>query len=286
VAQPLGLTETRAALAIIEIAVLKMSLAVRQVSVERGYDPRDFAMVAFGGAGPLHAADVARALHIPTIIVPTFPGQFSAAGMLLADLRHDYVRTYYSPLDRANFADLVAIAAELSDTARRTLRGERATDEAIRLALSLDVRYAGQDASMTVPIEPHVLERADRRAVMAKFNDGHQRAFGYQNPERPLELVSVRLAASAARRLPPRLLAGGHSGATLGTGPTGTHRVWFSGDAAVDCPVYWRDTLAGGTELTGPAVVQEYASTTLVFPGDRLEVAATGELRIQIGRAT
>ena len=83
-----------------------MSLAVRQVSVERGYDPRDFAMVAFGGAGPLHAVEVARALHIPTVIIPNFPGQFSAAGMLMADLRHDYVRTYYKPLDRADFSEL------------------------------------------------------------------------------------------------------------------------------------------------------------------------------------
>ena len=98
--------------AIVKIAVLNMSLAVRQVSVERGYDPRDFAMVAFGGAGPLHAAEVARSLHIPTIIIPNFPGQFSASGMLMADLRHDFVRTYYRPLERTDFGELAAIAAE------------------------------------------------------------------------------------------------------------------------------------------------------------------------------
>ena len=119
---PLGsLGRSRGALAIVKIAVLHMSLAVRQVSVERGYDPRDFAMLAFGGAGPLHAVEVARALHIPAIIVPNFPGQFSAAGMLMADLRHDYVRTYYKPLDRADFGELREIADEVESLARERL---------------------------------------------------------------------------------------------------------------------------------------------------------------------
>jgi N-methylhydantoinase A len=285
IAEPLGLTEARAALAIVEIAVLKMSLAVRQVSVERGYDPRDFAMLAFGGAGPLHAADVARALHIPTIIVPTFPGQFSAAGMLLADLRHDYVRTYYSTLDRAEFGELVTIVAELSETARRRLQDERASEEAVRLALSLDVRYAGQDASMAIPIDPDLLARADRRGVASMFNDVHQRTFGYHDPARPLEIVSVRLAASAARAFSSASL---QTTAPIGAArPTprtpGARRVWFSADAPIECPVYQREALPGGARVTGPAVVQEYASTTLVFPGDQLEVTATGELRIQIG---
>jgi N-methylhydantoinase A len=289
VAEPLGLTEVGAALAIVEIAVLKMSLAVRQVSVERGYDPRDFAMLAFGGAGPLHAVAVARTLHIPTIIVPTFPGQFSAAGMLLADLRHDFVRTYYSTLERANFGELAAIASELTDTARQTLRDERVADEAVRRALSLGVRYSGQDASMAVPIDSGLLERADWRSVAATFNDSHQRTFGYHDPDRPLEVVSVRLAASAAR--PAGWTASLQASASIAAGrpaprPTRTRRVWFSAGAPIDCPVYERETLLAGAALSGPAVVQEYASTTIVFPGDRLAVAPTGELLITVGSTT
>src|SRR5262249_29435356 len=135
------------------IAVLHMSLAVRQVSVERGYDPRDFAMLAFGGAGPLHAVEVGRALHIPTIIVPMFPGQFSAVGLLIADLRHDFVRTYYKSLARADFRELATIAGELAASARRRLREERASEARTELRVSLDVRYAEQDSSMRVPAE-------------------------------------------------------------------------------------------------------------------------------------
>ena len=153
VANPLGLSESAAALAIVKIAVLNMSLAVRQVSVERGYDPRDFAMLAFGGAGPLHAVEVARALHIPTVIVPAFPGQFSAAGMLMADRRHDYVRTYYHALDRADFGELGRIAGELVASARQRFREERVSDAITELRHSLEVRYAGQDGSMPVPAD-------------------------------------------------------------------------------------------------------------------------------------
>src|SRR5207302_5511522 len=106
IAGPLGLSEIESARAIVKIAVMNMSLAVRQVSIERGYDPRDFVMVAFGGAGPLHASEVARSLHIPLLVVPNFPGQFSASGMILAEPRHDFVRTYYRRLPTADFDEL------------------------------------------------------------------------------------------------------------------------------------------------------------------------------------
>jgi N-methylhydantoinase A len=282
VGAPLGLSEPAAAIAIVDVAVLKMSLAVRQVSVERGFDPRDFSMIAFGGAGPLHAADVARTLHIPEIVIPNFPGQFSAAGMLLADLRHDYVRTFHAPLERADFSELCRIADELSAVARRRLRDEGAADESMALALSLEVRYAGQDASMPVSIDSAVLERADRSAVHKAFNELHERAFAYHDADRPLEMVNVRLAASAKRSTPPlsqRRPVASESAAS------GRRSVWFRADSPIDCPIYERERLAAGTMLDGPAVVQEYASTTLIFPGDRLEVAATGELLIHLGAA-
>jgi N-methylhydantoinase A len=301
------LSDEAAALAIVNIAVLHMSLAVRQVSVERGYDPRDFAMIAFGGAGPLHAADVARALHIPAIIVPTFPGQFSAAGMLMADLRHDYVRTYYRPLDRADFGEIGQIAAELVASARRRLGEERVSEANTGLRLSLDVRYAGQDGSMPVPADDLIARGGwdhAKEAVKDAFNATHQRTFGYHDPEQALEVVSVRLAA-VAKRLDGARGVRGTDGArgvqpsgsdderrsaeafALQNGPeANTRPVWFeAGDAPIECPVHQRERLAAGTELVGPAVVQEYASTTLLFPGDRLRVAETGELLIHLGPA-
>jgi len=312
VAEPLGLSDEAAALAIVKIAVLHMSLAVRQVSVERGYDPRDFAMLAFGGAGPLHAVEVARALHIPAIIVPTFPGQFSAAGMLMADLRHDYVRTYYKPLDRADFGELGRIADELVASARQRFREERVSEARTGLRLSLDVRYAGQDGSMPVPADDLLVrggldntkgntkdntkdnvKHNAKDAIKDAFNAIHQRTFGYHDPEQALEVVSIRLAA-VAKRLVARPFQGREGGAESsaphhapnGSNRIGTRLVWFeAGDAPIDCPIHQREKMAAGTDLIGPAVVQEYASTTLLFPGDRLRVAETGELLIHLGPA-
>ncbi len=267
IGEPLGLSEIEAALAIVKIAVMNMSLAVRQVSVERGYDPRDFAMVAFGGAGPLHAMEVARALHIPTVIVPNFPGQFSAAGMLMADLRHDYVRTYYTSLDQADFEQLRGIIGELE------------LDAQVRMGESgkvfrhlLEVRYAGQDFSIPIQIHP---DRLDKETVRSTFNQVHQRQFGYHDAEQALELVSVRLAAIAPRdfrELPARPRST--------VCPTRTRCVFIA--TSINCPVFARDSIRVGSRTVGPAVIQEYASTTILFPGDRADVAASGELVIHL----
>ena len=288
VAVPLDLSIESAALAIVQIAVLNMSLAVRQVSVDRGYDPRDFVMLAFGGAGPLHACAVARALHIPAIVVPAFPGQFSAAGMLIADLRHDYVRTYYRPLDDADFAELRRIADELRDEARARFDGARSQCSAIDFRHTIEVRYAGQDSSLAVPVEPPLLARADRAAIHASFNEMHQRLYAYRDDRQALEIVSVRLAAIGKRIQPPALAEGsvkslaerGSKASAERPSSPRVRRVWF--DTPIDCPIYERDALAYGAAIMGPAIVQEYASTTLVHPGDRLLVAPTGELVIRL----
>ena len=300
VAEPLGVSEIAAALAVVDIAVLTMSLAVRQVSVERGYDPRDFALVAFGGAGPLHAAAVARALHIPAIVVPAYPGQFSAGGMLMADLRHDYVRTYYQPLERSDFTALGSIAGELADAARTRVRGERVDDAArstpltagLELRHSLEMRYAGQDFSMPVPVDGARLASVERDELARAFNALHQRTFGYHDPAQPLEIVNIRLTAvvrrpawiNTARGEPvePRALVRRPFEQPQGRERT-TRHVWFAADEPLDCPVYHREHLAPRARIDGPAIVQEYASTTLVGPGDRLDVMPTGELLITVG---
>ena len=280
IAEPLGLTEIEAALAIVKIAVLNMSLAVRQVSVERGYDPRDFAMVAFGGAGPLHAMEVARALHIPTVIVPNFPGQFSAAGMLMADLRHDYVRTYHKALPRADFDELRSIVGELESLAHQRLSGEQVDQARTAFRHFLEVRYAGQDSSIPIPVLPEQFGAHYAETVRLSFNEVHQRQFGYHNPAQALELVSVRLTAMAGRDSQDPLKA---SAPTAGGGRAGSRRVVFE-DASrpVDCPVHQRALLQPGAHVTGPAIIQEYASTTVLFPGDRAEAASTGELVIHL----
>src|SRR5262245_3174046 len=281
VAGPLGLSVEEAALAIVKIAVLNMSLAVRQVSVERGCDPRDFVMLAFGGAGPLHASEVARALHIPAIVVPAFPGQFSAAGMLMADLRHDYVRTHYTPLAEADFGALRLIADELSGQARARFDNARSQFAAIDLGHTIEVRYTGQDSSLAIPIDAALLAGGDRAAIQTAFNDLHRRMYGYHDAEQPLEIVSVRLAAIGKRTPSVPAFAEGYGGSAAARFASGggkasadaVRRVWF--EKPVDCPIYQRDALARGAAIAGPAIVQEYASTTLLFPNDRLEVAPT-----------
>jgi N-methylhydantoinase A len=280
IGEPLGLSEIEAALAILEIVAMNMSLAVRQVSVERGYDPRDFAMVAFGGAGPLHAVKVARSLHIPAIVIPNFPGQFSASGMLIADLRHDFVRTWYRPLDRVDFGELSLIVGEMVALGMGRLRDEHVPESRMELHHFLDVRYMGQDFSLSVPVEPESFRDGYQAVVLQGFNDLHQRKFGYHDIEQSLEVVSARVAAIALReyRELPKMKAGKTAD------PVDRRPVYFeSADCPVQCAVYQREALAPGSELPGPCIIQEYASTTVLFSGDRAEVAATGELIVQVG---
>jgi N-methylhydantoinase A len=273
IARPLGLSETEAARAIIQIAVMNMSLAVRQVSIERGDDPRDFAMVAFGGAGPLHACEVARSLHIPLVVIPNFPGQFSASGMLMAEPRHDFVRTYYRPLDQTDFRDLQRIAAEMEALAQ-----ERIGSADIRMRHFLEVRYTGQDFSLPIPVDPKCYADGYQATVRDSFHELHQTRFGYHDADLALEIVNARLAATAASIMqtlpaPPPC----QDRARIGTRP-----VVFNADA-VDCPIYRRESLASSERIDGPAVIQEYASTTVLFPEDCAEVAPSGELLIRVG---
>jgi N-methylhydantoinase A len=270
-----------AALGIVQIAVAKMSLAVRGVSVERGYDPRDFALVAIGGAGPLHAVEIARDLQIPTVIVPNLPAHFSALGMLMADVRQDYVRTYYRPLSEADFAQLAAIYEELVAAGGATLEQAGVEQRARAFQYWMDLRYVGQEFWLQIPVTEAQIHAADAAAIQRRFTQIHDQRFGHAAPDEPLELVNVRLTAIGAR---PKIrfsrLASDGSAALRGRRPI------HLDDAArsTSCAVYRRELLAPGVAIDGPAVVEEYASTTVLFAGDRLRVADTGELVVTIGR--
>jgi len=273
VARPLGLSETEAARAIVKIAVMNMSLAVRQVSVERGYDPRDFVMVGFGGAGPLHATEVARSLHIPLLVIPNFPAQFSAGGMLLAEPRHDFVRTYYRPLDQTDFGELGRIAADMEALAR-----ERMGVGDIRMRHSLEVRYTGQDFSLPIPVHPARYAEDYRATVRSAFHQVHQSRFGYHDADLALEIVNAHLVAVAPRTLDALPAPSKREGPAL----VERRAVIFDADP-IDCPVYRRESLASGERIDGPAIIQEYASTTVLFAEDRAEVTVSGELLIRVG---
>ena len=238
-----------AARAVIQIAIAKMSLAVREVSVEKGYDPRDFALVASGGAGPLHALAIARELHIPTVIVPRFPSHFSAFGMLMADERHDFIRTYYAELRRADFAELRVIDEEMVSEAARAC----GSAQEVALQILLDLRYVGQEFALSVPVTLAQLPRA----IAAPSAPPSMRCTSSAMPiTRPMSPSRSSMCASprSARRPKLMLPALRASGAAP---PREQRQVYFDDAAApVECPVYRREELPAGARIAGPALDQ------------------------------
>jgi N-methylhydantoinase A len=279
IGRQLNMNAVEAALGIIKIAVAKMSLAVRGVSVERGYDPRDFALVAMGGAGPLHAVEIARDLQIPTVVVPNLPAHFSALGMLLADVRHDYVRTYYRPLIEADYDEVMGIFTELLDSGSTTLRDAGVPESACSYQYWMDLRYVGQEFWLQIPVSNAEISSADTAAIRSRFTEIHDHRFGHAAADEPLELVNLRLTATGARpNIQFPALSGGTSDSRIGT-----REIYLEdAQAPVQSAVHDRGRLTAGQVILGPAVVEEYASTTVLFDGDKLTVAETGELMIEV----
>jgi N-methylhydantoinase A len=283
IADPLGLSVNEAAIGIIKIAVAEMSLAVRTVSVARGHDPRDFAMVGFGGAGPVHAAEIARELHIPTLVIPRVPGHFSAFGMLLADLRHDYVRTYYRPLADCDLRAIEDIFGVMIEEGRALLATEGAAAADMSFRCYLDMRYVGQEFPIQTPIDLADLKKREREALRVAFDRMHDSRFGHQAPNEAVEVVNLRLTAIGRRQ---RLSFPDVVQRASAAAPTRRNIVMTDPAHPMSCLVYERDALAAGETISGPASIAEYASTTLLFDGDTATVAPSGELIIRIGGAS
>jgi N-methylhydantoinase A len=276
IADPLELDTVAAAQAIVDIAIAKMSLAVREVSVAKGYDPRDFALVASGGAGPLHVVAIARELHIPKVVVPLFPSHFSALGMLLADERHDFIRTHYADLATVDFAALADIHDEMVVEATGGLRHAAGATRQVHL----DLRYVGQEFTLQVPVTLEQLRAGDRRGIRTAFDALYEHRYAHHSPDEPVEMVNIRLAMVGKRpklAFPPR-------GETGGTAPS-RHRAVYLTDPhqAVTCPVFQRNALGAGQQIAGPALIQEHGTTTVLFAHDACVVAPSGELIITVG---
>jgi N-methylhydantoinase A len=268
----LRLDTAEAARAIVAIAVAKMSLAVRQVSVHQGHDPREFAMVASGGAGPLHGVAVARDLHIPTVIVPNLPSHFSAVGMLLADEVHNRVRTYYAPIDTCDFAAVDRIVEELEREIRTITRNPHAEH-----TLAFDLRYVGQEFSLTVPVTREQIRYARREEIRRAFDDLHERRYSHHATNEPVEMINIRLVARAKG---PKLTM---PATVQAPAPCRNRLTFMMSGPAIEAPVYRREQLPAGATVTGPALIEEYGTTTVLYAGDSLAVAATGELVITVG---
>ncbi|OGA56115.1 MAG: 5-oxoprolinase [Betaproteobacteria bacterium RIFCSPLOWO2_12_FULL_65_14] len=286
IAAPLGLSTEQAADGIIRIAASTMSNVVKRVTTERGLDAREFPMVAFGGAGPLHAVLVARELHIAEVIVPNAPGHFSAVGMLVADLRRDFVRTLFVPLADARFEALEKEFRALEDEGERDVRRASSQALGVQVSRALDMRYVGQEHAVTVDIPLEVFHARDAGRIKALFDRTHERRYGYSSEHESAEIVSIRTSVAGAMPKPAlRELARGDA-----TPPreasNGVRPVYFSsGSGWIDTPTYQRERLLAGNRLAGPALVEEYASTTVVLPGDCLEVDRHGNLRIEVAHA-
>jgi N-methylhydantoinase A len=278
IAGPLGLDPVTAAQAIVEIAIAKMSLAVREVSVAKGYDPRDFALVASGGAGPLHVILIARELHIPKVIVPLFPSHFSALGMLLADERHDFIRTFYCDLATLDFAALLQIHHDMVREASAALRhGAHAQRQ-----IHLDLRYVGQEFTLAVPVRIEQIETGDRGGIRAAFDALYEHRYAHHSADEPVEMVNIRLAMIGKR---PKLVFPHQS--ETGSAISSHQREVYLSDARkpLPCPVYRRAELAAASRIAGPALIQEHGTTTVLFEQDICTVAPSGELIITVGGA-
>jgi N-methylhydantoinase A len=286
VAGPLGLDLTAAADGILRIATTKMSHMVRWVTTERGLDAADFTLVAYGGAGPLHAAMVARELRIAKVVIPRAPGHFSAYGMLVADLRRDFVKTWFTPLAEASFAAMEAIYAEMEQRGRAAVRRSEVAVTGVAVQRAADMRYVGQEHAVTVELAAELFAAEDRDAIKRRFDAVHERRYGYSAPGEKAEIVSLRSAITGLMRKPifEPIAAGGTE--APGEAFRGTRAVFFAeAGRRVDTPTYDRGALLARNRIAGPALIEEYASTTLVHPGDVLTVDAFGDLVIEILRS-
>jgi len=283
IAGPLSLSVAQAADGVLRIAIDSMASVVRRVSIERGLDVREFALIAYGGAGPLHAAFVAQELRIERLIIPNAPGHFSAFGMLVADLRRDYVRTLFTPLAGAPFATINTIFAEMEKAGREDV--SRASDAltAVEITRGADMRYVGQEHAVTVDLPVSLFENADVEGIKSRFDALHQERYGYASPDEPAEVVSIRTSVKGIIAKPEfaRILTGPEkpdAAACIEVRP-----VYFT-DGFVETPVYARAALRAGNRLSGPVLIEEHASTTVVPPAASVEVDDFGNLLINIAR--
>jgi N-methylhydantoinase A len=284
VGKELGMSATEAADGVLRIAATAMSYAVKGVTTERGLDAGDFTLVAYGGAGPLHAVDVAREIGIRNVIVPGAPGVFSAFGMLFSDLRYDYVRTHLMQLADAPFDEIEAVFEELEQQGRDAIASTSVKPHQITIKRALDMRYVGQEHPVTVELPMRVFQKQDRAAIKKHFDDDHMQRYGTSAPNERAEVVSLRVTVTGLMKKPPQEKIRRGSAKPPKTAFTGKRRASFDGKFR-DTPTYRRAELLAGNKVNGPALIEEHASTTVLMPGDRMTVDAYGNLVIAVAGA-
>ncbi|MBN8874782.1 MAG: hydantoinase/oxoprolinase family protein [Rhodospirillales bacterium] len=266
-AAPLGMDPMATAQGIISVVTANMARAIRVISVQRGHDPRDYTLVAFGGAGPLHAARLAKELEIGRILVPRTPGILCAMGLLLTDLRADFATTRLSTLGQAALAPMEEAFADLAHRADDWFAEEHIAPKARRLTRTVDMRYAGQNYELPIPVPEGPIGPATLDALAEGFAAAHRRMYGFVAEGEPVQLVTFRVEAAGLvpkARFTPQPDAGPDASAAI----MATREVWMPETGGfVACPVYDRDKLRAGNVIRGPAIVEQMDATTVVLPG-------------------
>jgi N-methylhydantoinase A len=279
IADPLETSVREAAQGVLDVANANMERALRVVSVERGYDPRRFALVAFGGAGPLHAPKLAEQLDIPRVVVPRTAGVLSALGLLISDILYDFSTSRVRPWADVSPAELTERFREFEGQGRERLRAEALPEERMAFERRVDLRYVGQSFDLSVPVPDGDLDPADMDRVARRFHDRHEQRYGHAYPEEPVELVTVRLRARGLVD-EPDLRAESVDG-TVADAVTETREVVYDGRAR-ETRVYERDTLPTDAEFDGPAVVEGRESTVVVHPDQRVRVDEYRNLHVEV----
>jgi N-methylhydantoinase A len=275
IARPLGWTVPEAAARIVEVVNNNMAQALRMVSIERGHDPQEFSLIAFGGAGPVHAAWLAEELQIPEVIVPPVPGAFSALGLVASDLKRDYSRTLYADLGSVDPVRVAGVIAGMEQAGRDMLCNAHVPPDRQVLLRQADVRYRRQAYELTVAIADGEVSRAVLDNLAAAFHAKHEQTYGHANRSEPVHLVNLRLTALG--RLPDLVLA---QRADVASAQARTRDVWFSQTGSAPVSVHWRDGLTPGTQLAGPAIIEAMDSTTVVPPGWEARIDPLGYIRL------
>ena len=277
IARPLEMALEEAAWGILEVADANMERAVRVITVERGRDPRDFALLAFGGAGPLHAGRLAERLKIKTIIVPEAAGVLSALGLLTADLVHHFVQTILKKAEELDLAHVNEIYAGMKAEGRRRLREDGLRDEQIYFAPSMDLRYRGQAYEINLTVSNHPLSEEDLKETCSRFHEEHQRIYGHAAPDEPIEIVNLRLVAIGKA---PKPTLKHRESKSVESVKRRERKVYFPETGWVSCPIFSRELMP--CAITGPAIIEGRESTIALLPGQRANVDAWGNLIIEV----
>lgn len=279
-AQPLQLEVTAAAAGVLDIVNANMMGAVRVISVEQGEDPRDFTLVAFGGAGPLHAADVARTIGMQKVLVPPHPGLLSAMGLLYADVRGDFSLTRLLPASSDNLPALNAGLVQLRQRGDAWLAGEQTAGAHGTRTWQLDMRYAGQNSELGMRLDTEGLDASRLSDVIEHFHSQHLAAYGYNMPQHAVEIVTLRLVVIAPRDIPSPVPL--QPGGEVTQAMTGQRQVWFPETGFVAAPIYDRQHLLSAMSIVGPCIVEQMDTTTVVPPQATLQVDHLGYLHIDL----